>query len=102
MPGVVRIDFDQHNGHASPTPSPFHRTAYKNAGQSKVFAHGKLVVLGASKGSTTCGDPAVGLSPKVTVEGTGVHRKGDATGGHGSWVPNSAASGSNKVFADGS
>lgn len=30
-----------------------------------------------------------------------VHRKGDATGGHGSWVPNSAKTGSEDVFANG-
>jgi hypothetical protein len=30
-----------------------------------------------------------------------VHRKGDATGGHGSWVPNKSNSGSPNVFAGG-
>lgn len=99
MPGVVRVDLDKHNGHASPTPSPFHRSAYKNANQSKVYAHGKLVVV--KGGSTTCGDPADGASEKVFAMGIGVHRKTDATSGHGSFVPNAAATGSNKVYADG-
>jgi len=40
-------------------------------------------------------------SSNVFVNGIGVHRKGDATGGHGSWVPNASASGSSNVFAGG-
>jgi hypothetical protein len=35
----------------------------------------------------------------VFVNGIAVHRKGDATGGHGSWVPNQAQTGSDNVFA---
>lgn len=100
MPQVVRVDDDTHIGHASPTPNPFHKTAYSSAGQYKVFAHGKLVVTNAG-GFTVCGDPAVGGSSKVFINNKAVHRKGDATGGHGSWVANAAASGAPKVYADG-
>ena len=49
--------------------------------------------------STSCGDPATGGSSTVFVNGKGVHRQGDATGGHGSWIPNASASGSSNVFA---
>ena len=49
--------------------------------------------------STSCGDPAVGGSSTVRVNSIAIHRVGDATGGHGSWVPNSAATGSSNVFS---
>jgi len=49
--------------------------------------------------TTSCGDPATGGSSTVFVNGIGVHRLGDATGGHGSWIPNASASGSSNVFA---
>jgi uncharacterized Zn-binding protein involved in type VI secretion len=97
MPGVVRNGVDKHIGHASPTPNPFHQTPYSNAAQSKVFADGSLVVVAG--GSTSCGDGVSGKSGKVFAEGKGVHRIGDATSGHGSWVGNSAQTGSSKVFA---
>ena len=42
-----------------------------------------------------------GASTNVFVNGIGVHRQGDGTGGHGSWVPNASASGSPNVFAGG-
>lgn len=96
MPGVVRVGLDSHVGHASPTPNPFHQTAYAS-GSDDVFTNGaKTVRIGDT---TSCGDPATGGSTTVFVNGIGVHRKGDATGGHGSWVPNSSASGSSDVFA---
>lgn len=101
MPEVCRIDADSHIGHASPTPNPFHKTSYGSTAQSRVYVEGKLVVTGEGWGATYCGDPAVGASTKVFVEDIGVHRKGDATGGHGSWVANAAATGSSKVFAGG-
>ena len=53
----------------------------------------------ANQDSTSCGDPATGGSGTVFVNNKPVHRKGDATGGHGSWVPNSSAEGSPDVFA---
>lgn len=99
MPGIVRKGLDIHIGHASPTPNPFHRTDYTNPNQSHVNVDGGLAVVVG--GNTGCGDPAVAGSSKVTIEGKPVHRKGDATGGHGSWVANAAKSGSTKVSAGG-
>ena len=96
MPEVTRVGTDTHVGHASPTPNPFHQTSYAS-GSPDVFTNGaKTVRIGDS---TSCGDPATGGSATVKVNGISVHRKGDATGGHGSWVPNSSASGSPDVFA---
>ena len=98
MPEVTRVGTDTHVGHASPTPNPFHQTAYAS-GSPDVFTNGaKTVRIGDS---TSCGDPATGGSATVKVNGFGVHRKGDATGGHGSFVPNSSASGSANVIAGG-
>lgn len=97
MPGIVRTNLDRHVGHASPSPAPFHRTAYAT-GSPTVFINNERVVR---RGDTTyCGDPAVGHSPTVFCDGIPVHRRTDSTGGHGSWVPNSAATGSDTVFAD--
>lgn len=96
MPGIVRLG-DAHVGHASPTPNPFHQTTYA-VGSPKTFVNGKA---GVRKGDTTgCGDPAVGHSPTVYMDGIPVHRLGDSTGGHGSWVPNASAQSSTDVFAD--
>jgi uncharacterized Zn-binding protein involved in type VI secretion len=50
--------------------------------------------------TTVCGDPADAGSANVFANNIAVHRKGDATGGHGSWVPNSAKTGSDNVFAN--
>jgi|TARA_R110002167_G_scaffold92576_1_gene248644 uncharacterized Zn-binding protein involved in type VI secretion len=98
MPAVVRKETDSHVGHASPTPSPFHKTSY-NEGSPNVNVNTKSAVRVGDK--TSCGDPATAGSPTVFVNGIAVHRKGDGTGGHGSWVPNSAATGSDNVFANG-
>jgi uncharacterized Zn-binding protein involved in type VI secretion len=96
MPGIVRSGTDSHVGHASPTPNPFHKTSY-TGGSTNVITNGANTIR---KGDTTsCGDPAVGASSTVFVNGKGVHRQGDGTGGHGSWIPNSAATGSGNVFA---
>ena len=98
MPEVTRVGTDTHVGHASPTPNPFHQTSYAS-GSPDVFTNSaKTVRIGDS---TSCGDPATGGSATVKVNGIGVHRKGDATGGHGSFVPNSSASGSANVIAGG-
>ncbi len=43
---------------------------------------------------------ATGGSSDVFVEGKAVHRVGDSTGGHGSFVANAAASGSGDVKAN--
>ena len=100
MAGVVRQNVDKHIGHASPTPSPFHQTPYSTPGQTKVLAEGNNVVV-INGGQTGCGDPATEGSSKVYAGGAGkgVHRIGDSTGGHGSWVGNAAATGSSKVIA---
>ena len=99
MPSVIRKGIDSHIGHASTTPNPFHKSKYVVAGQSKVSAQGGLVIT--TGGSTACGDDAVGGSSKVTAGGYAVHRTGDATSGHSSWVANAASSGSPKVTAGG-
>lgn len=96
MPGIVRQG-DVHAGHASWTVNPFHKTAYVPS-QNTVFVNGRPVIRKGDK--TGCGDPAVGSSPDVYVGGILVHRLGDGTGGHKSWVPNRAASASGDVFAN--
>tara|TARA_B100000900_G_scaffold346056_1_gene310700 strand:- start:74 stop:370 length:297 start_codon:yes stop_codon:yes gene_type:complete len=98
MPEVTRVGLDSHVGHASPTPNPFHQTAYA-VGSPNVFTNGAATVRIGD--TTSCGDPATAGSSTVFVNGIGVHRKGDATGGHGSWVPNASNSGSSNVFAGG-
>jgi uncharacterized Zn-binding protein involved in type VI secretion len=88
----------RHIGHASKTPNPSHRTKYK-ASQTKVTAEGNAVIRAGD--AAACGDPVVGVSSKVFVGGKGVHRKGDATGGHPSWPANASSEGSSKVDAGG-
>ena len=97
MPGIARAGVDSHAGHASRTPNPFHATPYTTAGQSMVTVNGSLAVVVG--GMTACGDPAVSGSAKVKAGGLPVHRIGDGTGGHGSWLPNVCASGSGNVIA---
>ena len=93
---VTRVGLDKHIGHLSPTPNPFHQTAYAE-GSPDVFTNGaKTVRIGDT---TVCTDPATGGSSTVFVNGKGVHRKTDATGGHASFVPNASNSGSGDVFA---
>ena len=96
MPGIVRKG-DVHVGHASPTPNPKHVTAYA-AGSDNVFVNSQNVQRIGDM--TSCGDPATTGSPNIYVNGIKVHRRNDATGGHGSWVPNAAASASTNVFAN--
>lgn len=96
MPAVVRANADTHQGHAG-YRVPFHKTSY-TGGSSNVFINNEAVIR---KGDAcVCGDPAVGASGNVFVNNIAVHRLGDATGGHGNWVPNSAATGSSNVFAN--
>ena len=96
MPAITRVGLDNHIGHASPSPNPFHSTPY-SSGSPDVFVNGaKAVRIGDG---TACGDPATGGSSTVFVNGIGVQRQGDGTGGHGSWVPNASASGSPDTFA---
>jgi len=98
MPGIVRTNSDSHIGHASPTPNPFHKTSYEE-GSSNVYVNGEKAVRIGDK--TYCGDPATGGSSSVYINNIAVHRIGDATGGHGTWPGNSAATGSTTVFANG-
>ena len=78
MPEVTRVNKDNHVGHASPTPNPFHQTAYAVGSENVLTNSEKTVRIGDT---TSCGDPATGGSTTVFVNGIGVHRKGDATGG---------------------
>ena len=98
MPAVTRVGLDKHVGHASPTPNPFHQTAYASGSPNVNTNSAATVRIGDS---TSCGDPATAGSPDVFVNKIKVHRLGDATGGHGSFVPNASASGSGNVFANG-
>jgi hypothetical protein len=98
MPAVVRKDDDQHIGHDGPDV-PFHETYYAS-GSPNVFTNNDPTVRGNSTDKCLCGDPAVGCSSTVFANNIGVHRVGDATGGHGNWVPNAAKTGSPNVFAD--
>ena len=96
MPEVTRTTVDKHVGHASPTPNPFHQTAYAQ-GSPNVFTNSENTVRIGDQ--TSCGDPATAGSATVFVNSIKVHRKDDATGGHGSWVANKSNSGSSNVFA---
>ena len=98
MAEVTRVGTDSHVGHASPTPNPFHQTAYATGSPNVYVNAAKCTRI---TDTTTCGDPATAGSSTVFANGLAVHRKGDATGGHGSWVPNASASGSPDVFAGG-
>tara|TARA_Y100000004_G_C8860408_1_gene388813 strand:+ start:48 stop:344 length:297 start_codon:yes stop_codon:yes gene_type:complete len=93
---ISRVGLDKHIGHASPTPNPFHRTPYAT-GSTNVKINGVPCVRFGDR--TACGDTAVGSSISVRVNGRGVHRLGDSTSGHGSWVSNASASGSLNVLA---
>jgi uncharacterized Zn-binding protein involved in type VI secretion len=96
MPEVTRVTLDKHIGHLCPSIPDYHKTAY-NTGSSDVLTNGqKTVRIGDT---TVCGDPAVVGSSTVFVNGLAVHRRGDATGGHGCWVPNESESGAADVIA---
>ena len=96
----VSTSAHKHVGHASPTPNAEHRTPYK-ASQTAVSIEGRGNCVIRAGDATACGDPVVGVSSKVFVGGKGVHRKGDATGGHGTWPANASSEGSSKVDAGG-
>jgi uncharacterized Zn-binding protein involved in type VI secretion len=98
MAKVCRVNLDYHIGHASGTPNPFHRTPYYT-GSPNTFINGEKVVR--QYDVTACGDMTVGCSSTVFVNGFGVHRVGDATAGHGSWVPNAGSTGAPTVDAGG-
>ena len=93
MPGIVRVNLDSHQGHSG-NRLPYHRTYY-SSGSPNVFANNEKAVR---KGDgCLCGDPATGGSTTVFINNKPAHRQGDATGGHGGYNPNSAASGSTTV-----
>ena len=96
MPACVRSGLDVHAGHASPTPNPFHQTAYTGGSPNVSINSAASIRVGDT---TSCGDPAVAGSSTVRVNSIAIHRVGDATGGHGSWVANAASTGSSNVNA---
>ena len=96
MPACVRSGLDTHVGHASPTPNPFHQTAYVGGSPNVSINSAASIRVGDT---TSCGDPAVVGSSTVRVNSIAIHRVGDATGGHGSWVANAASTGSSNVNA---
>ena len=96
MPACVRSGLDKHVGHASPTPNPFHQTAYVGGSPNVSINSAASIRVGDA---TSCGDPAVAGSSTVRVNSIAIHRVGDATGGHGSWVANAASTGSSNVNA---
>lgn len=96
MREICRVGLDKHIGHASPTPNPYHQTPYAIGSLNVRINSASIVRIGDT---TECGDPAVEGSFTVRVNGIGVHRKEDATGGHGSWVANKAATGAPTVRA---
>ena len=96
MPACVRSGLDVHVGHASPTPNPFHQTAYTGGSPNVSINSAASIRVGDT---TSCGDPAVAGSSTVRVNGIAIHRVGDATGGHGSCVANAASTGSSNVNA---
>ena len=97
MPGVVRTNKDRHIGHKSNTPNDFHQTTYAT-GSPDVYANSeKAVRIGDI---TKCTDVAIAGSPNVFVNSIKWHRFDDATGGHSSWVPNKAQTGSTDIFAN--
>ena len=96
MPACVRSGLDVHVGHASPTPNPFHQTAYTGGSPNVSINSAASIRVGDS---TSCGDPATAGSSTVRVNSIAIHRVDDATGGHGSFVPNAAATGSSNVNA---
>lgn len=95
MPGIVRL-YDTHIGHSG-SNVPFHKTYYA-AGSPNVFANGRNVIRKGDR--CACGDPAVGCSSTVFANNIPVHRKSDATGGHGPWVPNANETASDNVLVD--
>ena len=97
MPGVVRTNKDRHIGHPSRTPNAFHQTNYAT-GSPDVFANSEKAVRIGDK--TYCTDVAAAGSPNVFVNSIKWHRFDDATGGHSTWIPNKAQTGSTDIFAN--
>ena len=91
MPEVVRANVDVHEGHSSPSPGPYHQTSY-TGGSPDVFTNNEPTIRIGD--ATICGDEAAAGSGTVYVNNIAVHRKLDATTGHGSWDANAAKTGS--------
>ncbi len=96
MPEVVRRNQDHHVGHTG-RPGPYHKTYYKE-GSPNVFVNNEPVIR--QNDPLVCGDRAKGTSPNVYANNILIHRKGDATTGHGAWPPVTAETGSPNVFAN--
>tara|TARA_B110000093_G_C12867339_1_gene366112 strand:- start:46 stop:1053 length:1008 start_codon:yes stop_codon:yes gene_type:complete len=97
MPEVVRANVDVHEGHESPSPGPFHQTSY-TGGSPDVFTNDEATIRIGD--ATICGDEAAAGSATVFINEIAVHRRLDATTGHGSWVENAAKTGSTTVWAN--
>jgi uncharacterized protein (TIGR02594 family) len=97
MPEVVRANVDVHEGHESPSPGPYHQTSY-TGGSPDVFTNDEATIRIGD--ATICGDEAAAGSDTVFINEIAVHRRLDATSGHGSWVENAAKTGSTTVWAN--
>lgn len=97
MPEVVRANVDVHEGHESPSPGPYHQTSY-TGGSPDVFTNDEATIRIGD--ATICGDEAAAGSDTVFINEIAVHRRFDATSGHGSWVENAAKTGSTTVWAN--
>ena len=71
MPACVRSGLDVHVGHASPTPNPFHQTAYTGGSPNVSINSAASIRIGDT---TSCGDPAVAGSSTVRVNSIAIHR----------------------------
>ena len=58
MPGIVRSNVDEHVGHASPTPSPFHKTKY-DSGSPDVITNNEQTIRVTDTTGTTVYDENV-------------------------------------------
>ena len=65
MPACVRSGLDKHVGHASPTPNPFHQTAYAGGSPNVNINSAASIRVGDS---TSCGDPATAGSSNTYAQ----------------------------------
>ena len=70
MPEITRVGLDSHVGHASPTPNPFHQTAYAT-GSPDVYVNGAKVVR---IGDTTSSAAASSFANTSFISGLAPHR----------------------------
>ena len=64
MPAISRVGVDLHVGHASPTPSPFHQTAYAS-GSPNVNVNGAAAVRIGDASRTNARGARQGFARKV-------------------------------------